>query len=210
MKELNCGWQDAIRNRNLITEGLDIKGGLPTKYDMLNGKPIRDWDFPTRMFNMFSPFAVNLDQGPGRKLLFESKYDLRTSTYSAPDGSLDLTDLPKVRSAYQKAIGDQNIEAKLNRLANDPKIINSMREMNADLNSGLREIDPMKAYFHNKKIKNLFDDAKKKAWAQIKQDPEIQALILEEKQKQIRMVQTLNRTTQFENSEINEILNVYK
>ena len=210
MKELNSGWQDAIRNRNLITEGLDIKGGLPTKYDMLNGKPIRDWDFPTRMFNMFSPFAVNLDQGPGRKLLFESKYDLRTSTYSAPDGSLDLSDLPKVRSAYQKAIGDQNIEAKLNRLANDPKIINSMREMNADLNSGLREIDPMKAYFHNKKIKNLFDDAKKKAWAQIKQDPEIQALILEEKQKQIRMVQTLNRTTQFENSEINEILNVYK
>ena len=210
MKELNSGWQDAIRNRNLITEGLDPEGGLPNKYDMLNGKPIREWDFPTRMFNMFMPFTVNLDQGPGRKLLFESKYDLRTSTYSAPDGSLDLTDLPKVRSAYQKAIGDQNIEAKLDRLAKDPKILNSMREMNADLNSGRREIDPMKAYFHNKKIKNLFDDAKQKAWAQIKQDPEIQALILEEKQKQIRMVKTLNRTTQFENPEINEILNVYR
>ena len=54
MKELNSGWQDAIRNRNLITEGLAIDGGLPTKYDMLNGKPIRNWDFPTRMFNMFS------------------------------------------------------------------------------------------------------------------------------------------------------------
>ena len=209
MKELNSGWQDAIRNRNLITEGLAVDGGIPTKYDMLNGKPIRDWDFPTRMFNMFSPFTVNLDQGPGRKLLFESKYDLRTSTYSAPDGSLDLSDLPVIRSAYQKAIGDQNIEAKLDKLAKDPKILNSLREMNADLNAGLREKDPMLSYFHNKKIKNLFDEAKKIAWAKISKDPQIKALIEEEKQKQINMIQTLNRTTEFNQGQ-SELLNMYR
>ena len=209
MKELNSGWQDAIRNRNLITEGLAIDGGLPTKYDMLNGKPIRNWDFPTRMFNMFSPFTVNLDQGPGRKLLFESKYDLRTSTYSAPDGSLDLSDLPVIRSAYQKAIGDQNIEAKLDKLAKDPKILNSLREMNADLNAGLREKDPMLSYFHNKKIKNLFDEAKKIAWAKISKDPQIKALIEIEKQKQIEMIQTLNRTTEFNEGQ-SELLNMYR
>tara|TARA_A100000172_G_scaffold4650_2_gene2764 strand:- start:70 stop:3819 length:3750 start_codon:yes stop_codon:yes gene_type:complete len=209
MKELNSGWQDAIRNRNLITEGLAVDGGVPTKYDMLNGKPIRDWDFPTRMFNMFSPFTVNLDQGAGRKLLFESKYDLRTSTYSAPDGSLDLSDLPVIRSAYQKAIGDQNIEAKLDKLANNPKILNSLREMNADLNAGLRGKDPMLSYFHNKKIKNLFDEAKKIAWAKISKDPQIKALIEEEKQKQIEMIQSLNRTTEFDPAQ-SELLNMYR
>ena len=209
MKELNSGWQDAIRNRNLITEGLDPNGGIPTKYDMLNGKPIKDWDFPTRMFNMFMPFSINLDQGAGRKLLFESKYDLRTSTYAAPDGSLDLSDSPVIRSAYQKAIGDQNIEAKLDRLAKDPKILNSMREMNADLNGGLREKDPMLSYFHNKKIKSLFDEAKKIAWAKISKDPQINALIEEEKQKQIEMIQSLNRTTEFGTGQ-SELLNMYK
>ena len=209
MKELNSGWQDAIRNRNLITEGLDPNGGIPTKYDMLNGRPIRDWDFPTRMFNMFMPFAINLDQGAGRKLLFESKYDLRTSTYAAPDGSLDLSDSPVIRSAYQKAIGDQNIEAKLDRLAKDPKILNSMREMNADLNGGLKEKDPMLSYFHNKKIKSLFDEAKKLAWAKISKDPQIKALIEEEKQKKIEMIQSLKRTTEFGTGQ-SELLNMYK
>ena len=68
MKELNSGIIESIRNRNLISEGLAINE-LPTKYDMLNGRPIKDWDFPTRMFNMFSPFYVNLDQSEGRKLL---------------------------------------------------------------------------------------------------------------------------------------------
>ena len=38
MKELSSGIGDAIRNRNLITEGLAVEE-IPTKYDMLNGKP---------------------------------------------------------------------------------------------------------------------------------------------------------------------------
>ena len=130
--------------------------------------------------------------------MFESKYDLRTSTYSAPDGSLDLSDLPVIRSAYQKAIGDQNIEAKLDKLAKDPKILNSLREK-----------DPMLSYFHNKKIKNLFDEAKKIAWAKISKDPQIKALIEAEKQKQIEMIQTLNRTTEFNKGQ-SELLNMYR
>ena len=116
MKELNSGIWQSIRNRNQYAEGLDPEGGLPTKYDMLNGQPIRDWDFPTRMFNMFSPFSINLDQGAGRKLLFESGYDMRMSAYSSPDG-LDLSKSPRLRSMLQKAIGDQNLEAQLNKLA---------------------------------------------------------------------------------------------
>ena len=101
MKELNAGIWQSIRNRNQITEGLAINE-LPTKYDLLNGQPIKDWDFPTRMFNMFSPFSINLDQSEGRKLLFESKYDMRMSTLSSPDG-LSLKDSPRLRSLFQRS-----------------------------------------------------------------------------------------------------------
>ena len=207
MKELNAGIGDAIRNRNLITEHL-ATDEVPTKYDMLNGRPIRDWDFPTRMFNMFSPFSINLDQGPGRKLLFDSKYDLRLSTYSSPDG-VDLSKSANVRSLYQKAIGDKNLELKLDKLAKDPKILNSIAEMQADLAAGRREMDPMKAYFHNKKIKLLFDKARKQAWANIKHLPEVQELIEQELELDLQNIRSLNETTRVQ-QELEPVLNLYK
>ena len=196
MKELNSGIQDAIRNRNLITEGLDPQGGLPTKYDMLNGQPIRDWDFPTRMFNMFSPFSINLDQGEGRKLLFDSGYDMRMSTYSSPDG-IDLSDNARLRSLFMKAIGDQNLEAKLNKLANDPKVIASIQKMQADLRAGRREMNPRTAYVHNKMIHTLFMEARKIAWAQVRNDPEALQLYAEDKRINIQNETSLNETRNY-------------
>ena len=180
MKELNSGIWQSIRNRNQWAEGLDPQGGLPTKHDMLNGKPIRDWDFPTRMFNMFSPVQFNLDQGAGRKLLFESGYDMRMSAYSSPDG-LDLSKSPRLRSMLQKAIGDQNLEAKLNKLAKNPRVLASIKEMHRDRNSGRREMNPMTAYLHNKLIARMFADARSIAWAQIRNDPEAQELYAEKR-----------------------------
>ena len=197
MKELNSGIQDAIRNRNLISEGLAINE-LPTKYDMLNGRPIKDWDFPTRMFNMFSPFTVNLDQGPGRKLLFDSGYDMRLSVYSSPDG-IDLSDSPRLRSLYMKAIGDQNLEAQLNKLAEDPRIINSINQMQMDLRAGRKEINPRIAYVHNKIIHTLFLEARTKAWAAVRNDPEAQQLYLEDKRINIQNQTSLNNTRNFTN-----------
>ena len=179
MKELNAGIWQSIRNRNLITEGLAVNE-IPTKYDLLNGKPIRDWDFPTRMFNMFSPFSINLDQSEGRKLLFESKYDMRLSTLSSPDG-LSLKKSPRLRSLFQKAIGDQNLEAALNRLARNPRVIQSLKFMQNDLNAGRREMDPRTAYVHNQLIHRLFQDARRKAWAQLMSDPEVIELIAEQR-----------------------------
>ena len=89
---------------------------LPVKYDILNGQPIRDWDAPTRFWNAFSPVNLNFDDGPGRQLLFNSNYDM-ASVLSHSDGSgLSLRDLPRVRSLYQKEIGLQNLEQKLNAL----------------------------------------------------------------------------------------------
>ena len=198
MKELNSGIWQSIRNRNQYAEGLDPQGGLPTKYDMLNGRPIKDWDFPTRMFNMFSPFSINLDQGAGRKLLFESGYDMRMSAYSTPDG-LDLSKSPRLRSMFQKAIGDQNLEAQLNKLAKNPKVLASIQEMHRDRNSGRREMNPMTAYLHNKLIARLFVDARAKAWAQIKNDPEAQQLYAENRRLDIQNNRSFNETADITN-----------
>ena len=192
MKELNAGIWQSIRNRNLITEGLAVNE-IPTKYDLLNGKPIRDWDFPTRMFNMFSPFSINLDQSEGRKLLFESKYDMRLSTLSSPDG-LSLKKSPRLRSLFQKAIGDQNLEAVLNRLARDPRVIQSLQYMQGDLNAGRREMDPRSAYVHNQLIHRLFQDARKKAWAKLMSDPEVIQLITEQRRLDAQNLASLDKT----------------
>ena len=202
MKEIGSGIGQSIRNRNLIFEHIAARE-VPTKFDMLNGKPIRDWDFPTRMFNMISPFQVNLDQGPGRKLLFNSNYDLRQSTYSY--NGIDFSDSPRVRSLFQKAIGDQNLERELDKLAKNKKIIASIQTMNADLRAGRREIDPMKAYHHNKMIKRLFDKAKKQAFAEIQNDPEVRKLKGEKIKRDITERQRLNETTNRQIQQIQKI-----
>ena len=211
MKELNSGIFQSLRNRNQFAEGLDPEGGLPVKYDLLNGRPIRDWDFPTRMFNMISPFSINFDQGPGRKLLFESGYDMRTSTYSSPDG-IDLSDSPLLRSLYQQAIGNTNLEAKLNKLSTDPKILVSIQQMHNDRNSGKREMDPMAAYVHNRIINSIFVDARKKAWAQIRNHPEARRLYAEDKRINIQNIQSLTKTSNFlePKGDLNNVLRLYK
>ena len=195
MKELNNGWQDTFRNRNQLFEygpGQD----LAIKYDLLNGRPIRDHDFPTRMWNMFIPVPLNLDQGPGRKLLFDSGYDLRLSTYYGPDGT-DLTESPELRSLYQEYIGQQNIEAKLNKLSKDPRIQLSLQMMYHDMRNGNRDEDPMKAYHHNKVIRKLFARAKNIAWAKMRRDSEVQRLIEEDDKRKARTKRQLKKSQDF-------------
>ena len=192
MKELNSGWQDAIRNRNLMSEKIAGQP-LAIKYDMLNGRPIRDHDFVTRMWNMFIPVSLNLDQGPGRKLLFDSGYDLRLSTYYGPD-STDLSDSPHLRSKFQEYIGQQNLELQLNKLAADPKVQASVAKMNADLRAGRKEMEPMKAYHHNKMIHRAFTKARKEAWKKMMADTETQRLIEQARAKEIANKKSLKET----------------
>ena len=174
MKELQSGFEDSIRNRNQLSETLS-GNPLPTKYDFLTGKPINDWSFPTRMFNMFSPVQLNLDYSPGKQLLFNSGYDLRVSAYATPTG-VSLKDTPEVRSMYQKAMGEQNLQAKLDKLARQPKVIESLAQMEADRNAGRYGNDP-KDYHHNKVIFSLFSDVQKRAWASIADDPRVIKLV---------------------------------
>ena len=202
MREIGSGIEQSVRNRNLIMENFaGYKKELPIKYDLLNGKPLKDWDFMTRAFNAISPVSLSLDQGPGRQLLFDSGYDLRMSTYYAPDGT-NLTDVPEVRSRFQQAIGVQNLERELDKLSKDPKIIASMEKMYEDIRFGKRGQYDARDYYHNIIIKRLFDRARKVAWSTISQESDIAQLVTEQEARkelqELKQAQTAN------------ILNIYK
>ena len=205
MKEINSGILQSFRNRNLYLEGV-AAFELPTKFDTLTGNPIRNWDFPTRMFNMFSPFTINLDYSKGRKFLFDSGYDLRTTTYSYE--GLDFSKNARVRSLFAKAIGDQNIEAQLNALADDPKMQASINRMIFDMNNGNRGRDPMKAYVHNAEIKRIFQLAKKRAFNKIRNHPEVRQLIKERDDRRIDNLKTLKSTGNYRRKNIENIQNL--
>jgi len=202
MRELGSGIDQAIRNRNKITENIAGEQ-LPVKYDMLNGKPIKDWDFMTRAFNAISPVQFNLDQGPGRQFLYNSGYDMRMSTYYSPDG-YDLSDAPEIRSQFQKAIGDQNLELKLNKLAERPDVQASLKLMQGHIRSGMRDQEAG-LYLHNQLIHNLFEEARKKAWAKLFTNNNVQELIKEQRDKDIR-----DAAIERQSRNAAPILNMYK
>ena len=193
MREINSGVIQSIRNRNLLTEQIAGTQQLPKKYDILNGKPLKDWDFLTRAYNAVSPVTLNLEQSKGRQLLFNSGYDLRTSTYYAPDGT-KLTDNAVVRSLFQQAIGVQNLELELDKLADDPKILASLEEMYTDIKSGRRGDFDVKDYYHNRIIEGLFYRARRKAWAKISSQQNVQRVILEQREKEIARIQKRSDT----------------
>jgi len=205
MREIGSGIRQSIRNRNQITEGLaninPLAKPLPIKYDMLNGKPLRDWDFMTRAYNAISPISLNLDQSEGRNFLFDSGYDLRLSTYYAPD-STNLTDQPEIRSKFQRAIGLQNLERELDKLAKNPKAIASMKQMYNDIRTGQRADFNARDYWHNRAIDRLFQRARRVAWASIKNDSDILKLIEEQRRRDVAQLQKRNTTA--------NILNIYK
>ena len=200
MREINSGVFQSIRNRNLITEGLAVSQ-LPIKYDMLNGRPLKDWDFMTRLYNAVSPVSLNLDQSSGREFLFDSGYDLRTSTYFAPD-STNLTDHPYIRSEFQRALGSLNLELELDKFAKDKRMLASMEEMYSDIRAGRRAQFNARDYYHNRIIDRLFKQAKARAWASIKDDPRIAKVVEEQRLEKARQIGKRQTTA--------NILNIYK
>ena len=199
MREIGSGIDQSIRNRNLITENLTfinpLAQPLPVKYDILNGKPLKDWDFLTRMYNAVSPVTLNLEQSAGRQFLFDSGYDLRLSTYYAPD-STDLTDSPRLRSEFQRELGQEGLEVALEKLAKDPKVLASMEQMYADIKAGKRAEFNARDYYHNIMIDRIFRQARRRAWARVTTQAEAIALIEEQreklKQQRQKKIQTRN------------------
>ena len=201
MREINSGVFQSWQNRNLATEVLPGIEGLPIKYDMLNGQPLRKHDFMTRAFNMISPIQLNMDQSPGRQFLFNSGYDLRISTFYAPDGT-NLTDDPGIRSEFQQAIGRYNLEKRLEALSKDPKAIESMKLMRSDIRAGKRAEYNARDYYHNIMIDRMFKEVRRLAWNDIKYRQNILALIDEQKQKKLEQV--------YKRQESNNLLTMYK
>ena len=185
-RELNSDIWTAIRNRNQLTENGSDQ--LPIKYDLLNGRSIKESDFPTRMFNMFSPLQFSLDGGPGRDLLFRSNYNLRQSVLSY--NGISFKENAKVRSEFQRLIGEQNIEAKLDELAKSKEIMNSINRMEQDFaKNGSAEPE---IYPHFKIIGAIFDKAKKKAWAHLRTREDVKVLIEEQRQQKADAAKTTN------------------
>ena len=182
-RELDSDIWTAIRNRNQITEnGADQ---LPIKYDILNGRSIKDSDFPTRMFNMFSPIQLSLDGGPGRDLLFRSNYDLRTSVNSY--NGVSFAENAEIRSEFQRLIGEQNIEAKLDALAEDPTMMNSIRRMELASKSSEPSDFP-----HYSRIQTIFDKAKKKAWATLRQREDVKVMLQQDRDRKAEAARERN------------------
>jgi hypothetical protein len=173
MKEVNSGIWESISNRN---------GGvnLSKKYDLLNGKPLRDWNIFEAFYDALSPIPLRNEGGPGRTMLQRSNFDLKSVGYSY--NGHDLTESDQVRSQFQEAFGSFNIEKVLNNMAARPDIKKSMADMEADLRAGKVHLEPMN-YPHNQEIKALMDDTARKAWAKIQGDPEVQALVADKKKK---------------------------
>ena len=177
MKELNSSMWDSIRNRNQATEFLAAEP-LPEKSDLLNGKPIRNWNIVGRSFNAVSPVQLDIrNDTPGRKLLLDSNYDLKTTTYSY--GGYSLVKANHVRAHFQNAIGTvpitvgfkkfKNVEEALNHLASRSDVQNSMKRMKQDAkNPANWDIDP-NDYPHNTLIDNVMNQARSKAWAKLNQ-----------------------------------------
>ena len=155
----------------------------------------------TRAFNAVSPVSLSLDQSPGRNMLFDSGYDLRLSTYYAPDGT-NLTDSPRVRSEFQRAIGQQNLERELDKLAVDPKILASIEQMYRDIRAGKRGQYNARDYYHNIIIKRMFDKARKRAWREISDEAGIAQLIREQRMKKDLQLAKKDQTA--------TLLNIYK
>ena len=107
------------------------------------------------------------------------------STYYAPDGT-NLTDDPDIRSVFQQAIGEQNLEYELDKLSRDPDMIASMKLMISDIKAGRRGEFDARDYYHNQVIDRLFKNARKVAWNKIKYNDNIAALIAEQEEKRTK------------------------
>lgn len=163
MRELDNGIQDSLRNRNLWAEFMaGPDGKLPYRYDQLDGSIIRDYDVPTRIFNMVSPLQLNPGVSQTREMLFRSGLDLKTTFNSGPNGE-ELT--AKMKSEFNRILGKQNIEGQLTRLFQNPQIGNSILEMEAARAARM----PVTAddTLHGREINRIIYQAKQRAWSEL-------------------------------------------
>ena len=166
MRELEKGFQQSIYNRNLYVDV--VSGVTPNyRYDILNGQPLQDYNLAVRLWNGISPFMVNPTVNPTRDLLFRSGIDLKLTFNTGPNKE-SLEGRPDLKSKYQYYVSQQNIEGKLQALFQDPKVIESIIQMENDRDNG-RRYDAAST-FHNARIERILKEAKTNAWQHLMND----------------------------------------
>jgi hypothetical protein len=70
-------------------------------------------------------------------------------------------------------------------MAGEESIQTSIAEMNWHRKNGMADVEP-KSFPHYKRIAKSFDRAKKRAWASLKNDPDVQKLLIEERNQKIK------------------------
>jgi hypothetical protein len=175
MRELEKGFLDGIRNRNLYLDLVAGKDGkLPYRYDILDGRPINDSLPIVRLMNAVNPFYINPATNPTRELLFRSGVDLKLTFNTGPNNE-SLEGHPELKSKWQYYVSKQNIEAELETLFKDKAVIKSILDMEEDRAAGRRY--ETSETFHVPLINNILKKAKSNAWAQLMSDtPEVREL----------------------------------
>lgn len=175
MRELEDGFVDAIRNRNLYVDLVAGKDGkLPYRYDILNGQRLNDNLPIVRLLNSVNPFYINPATNPTRELLFRSGVDLKLTFNTGPQGE-SLEGRPDLKSKWQYYVSQQNIEAQLEQLFKDRQVVQSILDMEEDRAAGRRY--EASETFHVPIIEKILKNAKSTAWAQLMNDsPDLQAL----------------------------------
>ena len=118
-----------------------------------------------------------------------------------------IRDRPRIRAEYARQLGLRNLEAKLARLAKRDDIKQSIEDMYYEINSGNRgDFEPMD-FAHNRIINALMEKESKLAWANVRDNQDVQILKQEELQKKQKRLQKKATNTQLY---LQNMINMYK
>ena len=170
LRELENDFAHTIANRNPI-----LRGFLARKRDPLSGEVVREWDFPTRLWNSISPIQLSDADNETRQLLRDSGFDM-VATFSTDENGTRLT--PQQREHLADLMGNykdyngRTIEQQLEALFKDPGIrkeIEDYRKLRARGVPGKTKDDPTNMSLDDAnfmvEIKRIFNKAKKDALA---------------------------------------------
>ena len=167
MRELESGFWQSIGNRNLWADVFSEKGILPYKYDVLNGEPLRMYDPMTRLINGLLPFNINIGTNSEvRELLMRSGLNLKQTFNTGPRGET-LDNRPDLKSKFQFYMGQQNLEAQIEKVLT-PQVIESI--VRAERSA--KDFDPEDTLYGSV-IMPIFNAAKQEAWAMLREDVEL-------------------------------------
>ena len=166
LRELEKDLWDTIKTRNPF-----LRGTLPYAVDPLDGSIVKDWDFPTRMWNSISPIQISGKDTETRRLLRDSGFDLAT-TFGTDSYGTPLN--PNERSEMAALMGKYNIEGQLAELFKSDQIRKDIEFYRQQREAGVpgstkddpQNLDLRKSLFMNQ-ITQIFNTAKKSAQAEL-------------------------------------------